>query len=26
VRRAFDDVSAAVAGEPIKGPQSNVKK
>jgi aryl-alcohol dehydrogenase-like predicted oxidoreductase len=26
VRRAFDDVSAAVAGEPIKGPPSNVKK
>ena len=26
VRRAFDDVSASVAGEPIKGPPSNAKK
>ena len=26
VRRAFDDVSAAVAAEPIKGPPSNIKK
>ena len=26
VRRAFDAVSASVAGEPIKGPPSNAKK